>query len=278
MGAFDRPGAGSRRFSGRSLSRVLVVASIAALALAAVTSVASADAGKTALVHFSQTSFAAGSSTPFTVQLTNESTQQQLGSANLTPPSGFTVSVPSPTNQISVVNNVVQLRNLGIAPGASSPAFSLVLTAPCLAAAPLTWQATAKQSNNYSGPPGNNVGIDPASNLGVTLTGGGCKLHFFTEPADAAVNTVITSTPFNSPAGTSVQVEVLDGSNHRVTSSTAPISVAINTGTTGAKLTGDNNQTGTITKNAVAGVSSFSSLAIDTHGNYNLIATSPGLT
>ena len=98
------------------------------------------------------------------------------------------------------------------------------------------------------------------------------------EPADAAIDTAIASTPFDSPTGTSVQVEVLDGNNHRVTSSAAPIWIAINAGTTGATLTGDDGQSGTVTKNAAAGVASFSSLKIDTHGNYNLIATSPGLT
>jgi hypothetical protein len=68
---------------------------------------------------------------------------------------------------------------------------------------------------------------------------------------------------------------VLDGANQRVTSSIAPISIALNTGTAGATLTGDN---ATITKNAVAGLAGFSNLKIDTHGNYTLVATSPGIT
>jgi hypothetical protein len=75
-----------------------------------------------------------------------------------------------------------------------------------------------------------------------------------------------------------VQVGVFDGANHLITSSTAPISTAINSGTAGATLTGDNNQSVTVTKNAVAGVASFSSLKIDKHGGYTLIASSTGYT
>src|SRR4029078_9575218 len=101
--------------------------------------------------------------------------------------------------------------------------------------------------------------LDPASNLAITvLSGGGggaSQLHFFTEPADAAINTPITSTPFNSPPGTSIQVEVLDGTGNRVTSSTAPITIAITPPTTAAL-------TGPRTKNSGGGGAAFAPLAI----------------
>jgi hypothetical protein len=225
-------------------------------------------------------SVAAGSSTSFTARITNEASPQLLGSANVTAPTGFTVTgvavVSAPAGATATrVGNVVQLRNLSLPPG-SAAIVTITATAPSTATSSTTWAVTAKQSNDFNGPPGNNFTLDPASSLAVTvLSGGGggaSRLHFFTEPADAAINTAITSTPFNSPPGTSVQVEVLDGSGNRVTSSTAPITIAINTGTNGAKLMG------TLTKNAVAGVASFTDLEIDTHGSYTLIATSQGLT
>ena len=227
-------------------------------------------------------SVAAGSSTTFTATLTNEASPQQLGSVNITAPTGFTVTgaavVSAPVGATATqVGNAVQLRTLALPPGGIAT-FTITATAPCTPSGG-AWMVTAKQSNDYNGPPGNDFTADAASNTAISITGaGGCHLHFYAEPADAAINTAISSTPFNSPTGTSVQVEVLDGNNHRVTSSTAPISIAINTGTTGATLTGDNSQSGTVTKNAAAGVASFSSLKINTHGNYNLIATSPGIT
>jgi hypothetical protein len=265
------------RASGR-VRGVLLVATVVAL-LASVFAEAgfSATTTKPYKTDITPNSVAAGSSTNFTAKITNEATPQQLGSANITAPTGFTITgvvvVSAPSGATATrVGNVVQLRNLALPPG-SAAIFTISATAPSTPTS-AAWTVTAKQSNDFNGPPGNDFTLDRASNLAITvLSGGGggaSQLHFFTEPADAAINTPITSTPF-SPTGTSVQVEVLDGAGHRVTSSTAPIAIAINTGTAGAL-------TGTLTKNAVAGVASFTDLKINTHGNYNLIAQSPGIT
>jgi hypothetical protein len=281
----DRRRARWGRAGGRMRGLLLVATVVALLTSVFAAGAFSVTATKPYKTDITPNSVAAGSSTNFTARITNEASPQLLGSANITAPTGFTATgvavVSAPAGATATrVGNVVQLRNLSLPPG-SAAIFTITATAPSTATSGTAWTVTAKQSNDFNGPPGNNFTLDPASNLAVTvLSGGGggaSRLHFFTEPADAAINTAITSTPFNSPPGTSVQVEVLDGSGHRVTSSMAPIAIAITPPTNGL-LTGDNNQSDTVTKNAVAGVASFADLKINTHGSYTLIATSQGLT
>jgi hypothetical protein len=65
-------------------------------------------------------------------------------------------------------------------------------------------------------------------------------------------------------------VEVRDGSNQRVTGSTASITVSI--------ASGSGSLVGTTTRNAVDGVASFSDLRIEGAGTYRLTFASPGLS
>src|SRR5579884_4505804 len=72
-------------------------------------------------VTLAPSSVTAGTVT-ITATLANESSAQQLGSANLTAPSGFTVSSASLNagpGTATVAGNVVQLRNLALAPSHS---------------------------------------------------------------------------------------------------------------------------------------------------------------
>jgi hypothetical protein len=234
---------------------------------------AAATSVKPYSVVITPSSVAGGSSTTFTVAITNGSANQSLGSANVTAPAGITVTGASPSGVATVVGNVVELRNLAIAPGGSR-SVSIQATAPC-GGGSSAWQVVAKQSNSFNGPPGNEFVLDTsASSLGLTVVGS-CHLNFFTQPADAVKGTAITTTPINTPQGGAIAVEVLDGNNQRMTSSAAAITVAIGSGSPnpapGATLSG------TTTQNAIAGVASFSNLAIDLHGDYTLSATSPGV-
>jgi hypothetical protein len=104
---------------------------------------------------------------------------------------------------------------------------------------------------------------------------GSCRLNFFTQPADTLKESTITTTPFNTPPGGAIAVEVLDGANQRVTTSTASIQMAI-AGTSPNPAPGS-VLSGTTTLNATAGVASFSNLSINLHGDYKLSATSPGI-
>ena len=99
----------------------------------------------------------AGASTTFTATLVNETGTQQLGSAEITAPPGFVISSASAG---SFDANVVRLRNLGVPPGGST---SVVIqaSAPCSAGTG-QWQVRAKQSNNFSGQPGNDLSLRAA--------------------------------------------------------------------------------------------------------------------
>jgi hypothetical protein len=245
------------------------------IALAAVASVAAADGNKLYFARFSPTSVAGGSSTTFSLTLKNEASTQQLGSVNVTAPAGFTVTAAGPASVASVANGVVQIRNLSLQPGQTRSDITVTASAPC-AASTGQWTLVAKQANDFNGPPGNNFALDGPNSSTAVAVSGSCHLAFTGQPADAVKSTAITTTAINTPAGGPVAVSVLDGNNGLVTSSTAAISVSLspsspNSGT-GAALAG------TVTKNAVGGVATFSNLSINVHGTYRLDAKSTGIT
>lgn len=98
----------------------------------------------------------------------------------------------------------------------------------------------------------------------VAAFGPATKLRWFDGPASANVSTVM------SPSAT---VEVLDAANNRVTSSTAPVTVALfdnpSAGTLG----------GTLTRSALSGVATFNDLSVNAVGSgYTLFASGPSLT
>jgi hypothetical protein len=89
------------------------------------------------------------------------------------------------------------------------------------------------------------------------------KLVFSGQPSDAAVGVTI------SPP---ITVQILD-SNGNLTSSTAPVTLAIGNNPGGGTLSG------TKTRNAINGVATFNDLSINKVGNgYTLVASSSGLT
>jgi hypothetical protein len=95
---------------------------------------------------------------------------------------------------------------------------------------------------------------------------------FGVQPQNTLVTQAITGTAY-SPTGPAVTAEVVDQSGHVVTSSTAPITVALGNNPGGSALSG------TTTVNAVSGVASFTGLSLNKPGDgYTLSASSPGLT
>ena len=81
-----------------------------------------------------------------------------------------------------------------------------------------------------------------------------------------------TSTRAGQAMTPAVQVAILDGFGNTVTNSTLPVTLAIGTNPSAGTLSG------TLTKNAVNGVVTFSNLSIDSIGaNYTLVATAAGL-
>ena len=258
-------------------ARRLLVALAAVLGLAVAASPAGA-ANKPFTMVVSPASAPAGQSATFSATLANRTGQQQLGSADITVPSAFSgVSVADPVGPATATTagNVVHLRNASVPPGGTI-AVTITAGVPASLAcsgATFTWAVVAKQSNDFNGPPGNDLTLDTqASSLTTTVTGG-CALRFVAGrgPADARVDETITSLAYQ-PSGPSVQVEVVDGAGNRVTGSTASVTVAL------GPSVGTGALHGTATVAATAGVASFSNLSIDAPGSYTLKASSPGLS
>ena len=115
----------------------------------------------------------------FQAKITNLTTSQTLGSANLTAPAGLSLVANSASlsgpGTATVSGNVVQLRNLNVAPGASVIAtvnVTVQSTTPC-AESSFTWMVAAKQSNDFNGT-GNDFGpLSSDSSLTTSVTCGG---------------------------------------------------------------------------------------------------------
>jgi hypothetical protein len=216
----------------------------------------------------------AGRTVTFSATLNNLNDQQQLGSADITVPSGFTsVSVADPPGAATATlsGNVVRVRNANLPPGGSL-AVSVTATAPC-AGGTFTWAVVAKQSNDFNGPPGNDLTLNTQASSLTTTVAGACALRFVAgrQPADARVGETISSLDYQ-PTGPGVQVEVVDGTGSRVTSATASVTVAL------GPSVGLGTLHGTVTVSASAGVASFANLSIDKPGTYTLRASSAGLS
>ncbi|TLY37503.1 MAG: hypothetical protein E6K60_04490, partial [Nitrospirae bacterium] len=130
------------------------------------------------------------------------------------------------------------------------------------ATAPLTYAFTVTAGNGG----GTCQSGTATSNVVTSLIVLGAANHvaFVPQPTNAVSTAVI------SPA---VTVQVLDANNNVVTSSSAPITVAIGSNPGGGTLAG------TVTQNAVNGVATFNNLSINKVGTgYTLTANSSGLT
>lgn len=221
----------------------------------------------------------AGSTATIHLTLTNDSTQL-LGSSDVHAPAGYVVPSQTiaitPPKSATVVEGTVQLRNLTIAPGASL-SIEFTAVAPCAGNGP--WVVDAKKSADHTSGPFvlNESGSDLA-----TDTTGTCHLGFTTQPANAELGASsatesepITGTPYD-PSGPAVAVEVLDGANQRITTSTASVTLALGGGTAGAilRLGGSTD----VSAAAIDGVATFPGLTVDLVGlGYTATASSSGI-
>ena len=247
---------------------VLVAAMLATPAAGSAASSSSCtSSGKCFAVTVSPVSPAAGTTTSFAFVITNEAATQQLGSVQISAPAGLVIT--GAPGSASHTSSSALFLNLSLAPSASTT-LTLTVALACSDGS-YQWGIEAKQSNDFNGS-GNDFQLDPASaaNLLGSVTGS-CSLAFTSDgqPADTAVNAVITSAAGSQ--GGPVKVEVLDGSGQLVTGSTAAVTVAIGSNP------GSGSLSGTLTVNASGGVASFSDLSINQPGDgYTLTATSPG--
>lgn len=232
----------------------------------------------------------AGQTIKFTLAIVNTTKTQQIGSANLTAPVQFTLiddddspSAPSPAGTANIVGTTggtVQLRNLALPPSATMTV-TFDAEVPC-ANGDYPWSILTKQSNNFSGPPGNNFILTPLGSDLVTTVSGQCSLRWLTQPSHAKTNTAITNTPYDAafapPVGPFIKVEVRSapyggGSTTRVAHSSDVVDLGI-----GDDFSGPPAQTlgGTTSVAAVNGVATFQPgpQITDPGPNYTLLATS----
>jgi len=265
---------------------MLGAGTLAAPAAGAKPTTCASSAGKCFAVTVLPTTPPAGGTVPFTFTVTNEASTQQIGSFKITAPANFVItgaSVP-PAATASFTSSTALFANLSVAPGASvTVTVNAVL--PCSGSS-YQWGIEVKQSNDFSGLPGNDFQRDPASdgNLSGSLSGS-CSLAFTSDgqPAGTGVGAKILA-GFNSQGGP-VKVGLLDASGQLITSSaaTGPVSVTVKIDSN----PGGGSLSGTTTETASGGVASFpalstdKSLSIDKQGiGYTLIAstTSPGIS
>jgi hypothetical protein len=263
---------------------VVVAALFATLVLAAP---AAAVPSKPYSVAFSATPVPPGVSIPgampagmtianFTVTLRNDTRTQELGSANVTPPAGFTI-VPTPSTPSVDRGNLIapladgtqQLRNLNLAPG-ESVTLTLDLRLPCPSGS-YAWTMSAKQSNDYNGT-GNDL-TNPSPSARTNVVSGACALRFVAgaTPAGAAKNLQIRADAYQPDSLDLVSVEAVDGRTpalaQRLTWFTGAIALALGDTAYPGQLV----QSGPIS--AGAGVASFSTLSITAAGVYTLRAS-----
>jgi hypothetical protein len=274
------------RGQARNLRGGLVVLAIGVVAGVVV---AGGSASSTAIKPFTAEfghSVAGGAShADVTLTINNLSSNQSLGSANVTAAKNGSVSF-----QITGVTgasvdatqkypaSVLQLRNLNIAPGGSLTVHIFVDT-PC-AGGDYTWGISAKQSNSFNGPPGNDFTLQSSGPDLTTTVSGSCKLQFVTQPASAAVNAVITDTAYNPTvtggAGSPkyVAVEAVDGSGNPITSARGTVTLTKVAGSGGSFASADT--TSSFDANGVATFSTLKSSA--TGSDLQLKASATGFS
>jgi hypothetical protein len=218
---------------------------------------------------------APGVPTRVELALTNTSTQQRLGAADVRLPAGLvadTSVAARPTVVVApsgggaptatLVGSTIRLRDLNAAP------LSVVTVAVTVTAGPGTHVLTtvAKQANNFSGPPGNDLVLLGSA---PSVTTDGClQLRFRTQPGDSERDQLI---PWASDLGPP-QVDVTDTAGNPVTVAGLAVTVTLGTDPTGTDpLTG----TRTVATGA-DGVATFADLRISRSAEgYTLTASAP---
>jgi hypothetical protein len=248
---------------------LLVTIVVAALAVSAATA-AAASTSKPYEVALSPASVPAGVTVgAFTVELTNRTATQQIGSANVTAPAAFTLVGPPALNRpgtVTASGNLLTLRDLALPPGASVTV-TVGVRMPCVAAV-YSWAVQAKQSNDFNGPPGNTLG--PLLGSLTTTVDGACSLRFAAQPAGTEKNEQIRAEAFQPASTQLVSVEAVDGSANpqRLTWFTGPVTMRLGPTSYLGRL---DPAAGSVA--AAAGLASFADLRIDASGVYNLRAT-----
>jgi len=230
------------------------------------------------------TSLPGGSEPTLTLKLWNDPSSGaslNIGSLQLQAPAGFSIDTTSfaglTSGTIAAASaSSFQIRNLSLSRGQSvSVTFSTSAPIPC-AGGQYAWGVRAKQSNDFSGPPGNDFTQNKTTGLTSVVTPG-CKLVFTEQPTSAIHDQLITNTEYDpvlsDPGVMTVQVSAEDANGNVITSVGGNTSVTLTP--SGGSFTG-------VTASFSQGVASFASLVGSTASpvgsTYTLMATSNGFT
>ena len=216
----------------------------------------------------------AGTKTAFTFTVTDKAPKQKLGSIKVSVPStpaGFSITTalvkgPAGASWAATTTTVV-FKTLDITPG-TSKTLTIPATVPC-GGGTYTWTTTARQSNQFNGPPGNYMILTTNSTLTGTISGS-CTLAFITEPKGTVVGNSITSTFDNTPSGTPIEVEV-KSTGVLLTTFAGTVTVSLVGGPGGVTLSG----TTVLSHTSGSAQFTFGGLSIGTPGiGYQLEASS----
>lgn len=205
------------RWASGHRSSVTIIAALLVWASAATTAIAAAEKSFTATVNpeplVAGASYGEGAraTSYITLLITNTSNQANLGSANVTAPTGITLTGASPSGIATVVGaSLLELRSLDLAPGGVATV-SISARVECAANnGPYTWGFNVKQANDFNGTPGNDL-VQDAS---VTNTiWGTCGLEFSKQPKHSEKAPVVITNNIYDPAGEAVTVTVKDAAS-----------------------------------------------------------------
>ena len=265
----------------RSRTQLVLSVALGALAVFAVASGSAATTSKPYTASFAPippSTVGSGSSATITLTLTNLASPQQLGSADVTAAalgaSSFTITGASPSGYLDPTQtfpgSLLKLRNLNIQPG-GQVTISINVTTPCVGG-DYSWGIRAKQSNDFSGTPGNDFTFRAQGSNLVTKLTGSCRLEWVNQPASANPNAVITGTPY-SPGASAVAVKAVDGSGATLTSlNSGTVTLTPTAGTSSGGFTGTQ-------ATFASGVATFGSLKSSATGyGFKLRADSAGFT
>jgi hypothetical protein len=165
-----------------------------------------------------------GATTDLHLLITDQSSNQSLGSANVTAASSgasqFSINSASINGSACLPGGCVdstqtfpttllKLRNLSITPGTTLDV-TINVTTPCTTAA-YTWGIQAKQSNDFNGT-GNNFTLQAAGSNLTTTVSAGCHVAFYNQPKDTNAGAAITDNYYSS--GGPVKVGLYDANNN----------------------------------------------------------------
>jgi hypothetical protein len=264
--------------------RSFFMASLMALALAlAVVAPAFAhgggSSGPTYRAGIGPTTAPAGTASTTTVTLTQLVEdgwfhRNELGSARITAPAGFTVTGASATRgstalPVTVSGGVVTVDKLDLDHVGQTAAVSIQATIACGQSGAATWAVVGHQTYTYSSPFAKVLPQDPTSQLTATVQA--CSLAFVAGhgPSTTGIGQTITNTA-GDPSGPAIQVQLRDGHGNPagVAGLTVTLAIAAGTGTSGAGLGGTTSAATT-----GSGVATFAP-TIDLSGDgYKLKAT-----